>query len=143
MRFLYSFLILLLVLYSCKSNTNKVNADTSVNKIEIAQQEQLDTQLKIDPEIKKLIPQCIIDKITKIKNGPVKNPPTVAKVLLLDGKRYYLIPSGCCDQYDYIKDEKCKTFCSQGYGINGKFKNGCESLKNAKQIVIWQDERTK
>lgn len=131
LKSLYSLLLFFLLFINCKSNANQSNADRPIAEKDTAHSTQIQT----------MIPQCVLEKIEKIKNGAVRNPPTVAKELVLNGKRYYLIPSGCCDQFDYIIDENCKTFCSQGYGKSGKFNNGCASLKGATKKVIWRDKR--
>jgi hypothetical protein len=116
---------------SCKINERKAVIDSSIISKETLTTSEMLTEL----------PLCIREKIEAIKKGKVRNPPTVAKELALDGKKYYLIPSGCCDQFDYIIDENCKIVCSQGYGISGKFNNGCDTLKNATRTVIWRDKR--
>lgn len=142
MKSLYLILVSLFIILSCKGNLAQSQADSQVVTPEQTQGEQLALEAKRKQQIQNSLPECIKEKIQTLKNGQVRNPPTVAQELKLDGKRYYLIPSGCCDQYDYIIDENCKTFCSQGYGITGKFKNGCDTLKNATRKVIWRDKRT-
>jgi len=123
-------LIIFSLLFSCKSQIVESDAH-------IAIKEETETM-----EIKTQIPQCISERIEEIKNEKIRNPPTIVTEYKLNGKRYYLIPSGCCDQYDYIIDENCKIVCSKGVGIDGKFKNTCANeLKYASSNVIWRDLR--
>ncbi|WP_052309029.1 DUF6970 domain-containing protein [Aequorivita sublithincola] len=88
------------------------------------------------------IPQCISERIEEIKNGEKRNPPTIVTEYSVNEKKYYVIPPGCCDQYDYIIDENCKIVCSQGVGIDGKYKRTCGNILNyATTRVIWRDLR--
>ncbi len=131
MKPLYLLFLFFVMLLNCKSNTSQSEIVGSYDAKKASH----------NTAVQSKTPSCVLNKIQAIKNGQVRNPPTVAKEFTLSGKRYYLIPSGCCDQFDYIIDENCKTFCSQGYGISGKYNNGCNALKNATQKIIWRDNR--
>lgn len=88
------------------------------------------------------VPKCIESKIKEIKKESVQNPPAQVWEWKVNGKTYYYITSGCCDQYNFLYDEKCNIVCAPDGGISGGGDGKCpESMKQANQILIWEDDR--
>ena len=137
-----SILILFFLLFSCKSKIVESEGNVPISNVETLGEGNSNKENNRNPDLQTEIPPCISERIDEIKKGKVLNPPTIVTQYSLNGKRYFLIPSGCCDQYDYIIDENCKILCSKGVGIDGKFKNTCENdLNLATSKVIWRDLR--
>lgn len=88
------------------------------------------------------VPACIQSKIKQIKSEPVRNPRAQIWKWEVDGKTYYYITSGCCDQYNYLYDANCNIVCAPDGGITGGGNGECPNFKGkAKKTLIWQDER--
>ena len=95
---------------------------------------------KIDTE--KAVPNCIERKINKIKKEEVKNPPISIFEWKVDGETYYYISSGCCDQYNYLYDDKCNEVCAPDGGFTGTGDGNCPEFRDKAEItLVWEDDR--
>ena len=55
----------------------------------------------------------------------------VTREVLYDGKPSYLIPSPCCDKFDYLYDSKGAILCAPSGGFAGRGDGSCqEALGN-------------
>jgi len=77
------------------------------------------------------IPDCIYKKVREMRNNTTIEE---IRVLVHNGKRYYALVPGCCDQYTVFYDEDCNYICSTG-GISGLGDGECtREISNAKLI---------
>ncbi len=88
------------------------------------------------------MPKCIKQKIKAILKQPVSNPPRSVWEWKVEDETYYYITSGCCDQYNYLYDEKCNVVCAPDGGFTGIGDGNCPSFNGyVKKILIWEDDR--
>jgi hypothetical protein len=89
------------------------------------------------------VPECISNKIQKIKNQPRWNPPASITEYRYKDKRVYLFTADCCDQYVELFDENCNYICAPGGGITGKGDMKCTDFSEKAVFVklVWKDER--
>ena len=88
-------------------------------------------------------PACIGDVIADLEAEPVRNPPSSITEYVIDGDRYYYIPSYCCDAYSELLDDECETVCNPDGGFDGKGSGDCPVDLDAATStrVIWEDDR--
>jgi hypothetical protein len=56
----------------------------------------------------------------------------VARKVIYDGKPGYLIPSPCCDKFDYLYDTRGAILCAPSGGFTGRGDGSCpEALRTA------------
>ncbi len=88
------------------------------------------------------VPKCVDKKIKQIKKEPPTNPRTEVWRWKVDGKTYYYITSDCCDQYNYLYDDKCQVVCAPDGGFSGNGDGNCPSFSgNVEEKLVWKDER--
>jgi len=87
-------------------------------------------------------PNCIKNKIEKIINNNVSNPPTQVWKWKVDEATYYYITSDCCDQYNYLYNEQCELICAPDGGIIGTGDGKCPNFTgDILKTLIWKDPR--
>ena len=90
------------------------------------------------------LPSCIDSKINALKSEPVRNPPAEVWKWETNGSTYYYFNSPCCDQYNFLLNEKCETICAPDGGFTGKGDLKCPDFEeNIIRTLIWKDERKK
>lgn len=95
---------------------------------------------KID--LKKDVPNCVERKIKKIRRETVRNPPAKVWEWKVDGNTYFYITSDCCDQYNYLYDDKCNEVCAPDGGFTGKGDGNCpQFIGQVQQTLVWEDKR--
>jgi hypothetical protein len=89
------------------------------------------------------VPQCINNKIQKIKNQPRWNPPASVAEYRYNDKKVYLFSSDCCDKFEELFDEDCNYICAPGGGITGKGDMKCADFSQKAVFVklVWKDNR--
>ena len=95
-----------------------------------------------DDDLPSDTPACISDVVAELEAEPVRNPPSSITEYVIDGDRYYYIPSYCCDAYSELLDDECETVCNPDGGFDGKGSGKCPDLDAATSTrVIWEDDR--
>lgn len=95
---------------------------------------------KLDLSIE--VPNCIKNKIRKIKNQDVQNPPAQVWEWKVDGETYYYFTSDCCDQFNYLYDNNCKEICAPDGGFTGGGDGNCLDFNSEVQkTLVWKDNR--
>lgn len=88
------------------------------------------------------VPSCIKAKIEMLKTAAIQNPPAAVWKWNVDGKNYYYITSGCCDQYNYLNDENCEVVCAPDGGFTGNGDGKCPDFNNdISKTLVWEDPR--
>jgi len=88
------------------------------------------------------VPNCIEKKIKKIANKPVENPAAEVWKWEDDVNTYYYFTSDCCDQYNYLYDDKCNLVCAPDGGFTGGGDGNCPSFQGQLvKTLIWEDSR--
>ena len=90
-----------------------------------------------------IVPACVWQKIETIKKEPKWNPPAQMDEYIYNGKHVFLFSSNCCDQYNMLYDENCKTICAPSGGIAGHGDQKCVDFFNTAKYVklVWKDPR--
>ena len=88
-------------------------------------------------------PSCILAKIEEQKSRSVRNPPGSVIEYEYQGRKVYLIPADCCDQYDLLFDRNCNLICSPSGGITGSGDRGCTDFYSQAKLIreVWRDPR--
>jgi hypothetical protein len=88
------------------------------------------------------IPACVMQKIEAINKKTISNPPLQIDEYLYNGKRVFLYTADCCDQFNMLYDENCKSLCAPSGGLDGSGDRKCRDFSaNAKHIkVTWKNE---
>ncbi len=95
---------------------------------------------RLDLEVE--APECIEKKIESIKQEEVRNPPAQVWKWEVDEQTYYYITSDCCDQYNYLYDDKCKEVCAPDGGITGTGDGKCPDFNGPiEKTLVWEDDR--
>lgn len=93
-------------------------------------------------DLAKDAPNCIERKIRKIMAEDVRNPPAEVWEWRVDGETYYYITSGCCDQFNYLYDDRCKEVCAPDGGFTGTGDGNCPTFNGpVESTLLWEDER--
>jgi len=93
-------------------------------------------------EVNEEVPNCIEKKIQNILNEPVQNPAAKVWKWEDDQDTYYYFTSDCCDQYNYLYDNKCKLVCAPDGGFTGNGDGNCPSFQGTVvQTLVWEDPR--
>ncbi len=88
------------------------------------------------------VPDCVEKKIRKIQKASAQNPPAEAWQWKVDGKTYYYFNSSCCDQFNYLYDEKCNVVCAPDGGFTGKGDGNCPTFSGTiEKKLVWKDMR--
>ncbi|MFT6844068.1 MAG: hypothetical protein ACJAUV_000238 [Flavobacteriales bacterium] len=85
---------------------------------------------------------CIEQLKTELQDKPMLNPPAFITQWQVDGETYYYVPSGCCDQFNYLYNSNCEKVCAPDGGFTGNGDGNCPEFSG--EIVkelIWMDER--
>ncbi|WP_456376110.1 DUF6970 domain-containing protein [Lutibacter sp.] len=87
-------------------------------------------------------PTCIKNKIEKIINTKVTNPPAQVWKWEVDGTIYYYFTSNCCDQFNYLYNEQCEIVCAPDGGFTGDGDGNCpDFISEITKTLIWEDQR--
>lgn len=93
-------------------------------------------------ELNEDVPNCVRKEIRKILNEPVQNPGAKVWKWEDDANTYYYITSGCCDQFNYLYDDKCNVVCAPDGGFTGTGDGNCPVFQgNIQQTLVWEDTR--
>lgn len=88
------------------------------------------------------VPNCIEKKINKIANEPVQNPAAQVWKWEDDVNTYYYFTSDCCDQYNYLYDDKCNLVCAPDGGFTGNGDGTCPDFEGPiVTTLVWEDPR--
>lgn len=88
------------------------------------------------------LPSCIEEKISKIKQTDVANPPIQIWKWEVDGNTYFYITSDCCDQFNYLYNSNCEVVCAPDGGFTGNGDSNCpEFTEEITKTLVWQDPR--
>jgi hypothetical protein len=79
-------------------------------------------------------------KINAIEKKTMENPPVQIDEYLYNTKKVYLYTADCCDQFNTLYDELCKSICSPSGGMEGGGDHKCEDFfEKAKHVkLIWK-----
>ena len=93
-------------------------------------------------DLEKDVPKCVENKIIEIKKEDIRNPPASVWEWKVDGKIYYYITSDCCDQFNFLYDDKCDEICAPDGGFSGNGDGNCPHFKGSiEKTLIWEDDR--
>ena len=86
---------------------------------------------------------CIREKIDKIKEEPVANPPRAVYSYQYKGKTVQYFASNCCDFYNEVYDVICNLVCAPDGGIAGTGDGRCTDFFSVAthRTLIWKDPR--
>lgn len=88
------------------------------------------------------VPNCIEKKIKSILNEPVRNPSAQVWKWQDDVNTYYYITSDCCDQFNYLYDDKCNVVCAPDGGFTGGGDGNCPTFQGQLvKTLVWEDPR--
>lgn len=88
------------------------------------------------------MPNCVERKIKKIKKEKVQNPPAKVWEWKVNGETYYYITSDCCDQFNYLYDDKCNEICAPDGGFSGSGDGKCPQFNGPiEKTLVWEDDR--
>lgn len=92
--------------------------------------------------LNKDVPNCVERKIKKIKKEKVQNPPAKVWEWKVNGETYYYITSDCCDQFNYLYDDKCNEICAPDGGFSGSGDGKCPQFNGPiEKTLVWEDDR--
>lgn len=92
--------------------------------------------------LQKDVPNCVKNKIRKIRNKEVYNPPAKVYEWKVDGLTYYYFTSDCCDSYNYLYDESCDVVCAPDGGFSGGGDGNCPNFNGPIEwTLVWEDDR--
>ncbi len=88
-------------------------------------------------------PSCILAKIEELKSRQVRNPPAAVIEYEYQGRKVYLIPADCCDQYDLLFDSNCNLICAPSGGFTGGGDGNCTDFYTQAILIreVWKDPR--
>ena len=94
------------------------------------------------PNLEEDVPFCINNRIKKIMKEPVLNPPGEVWKWETNSETYYYFSSGCCDQLNYLYDDKCNEVCAPDGGFTGMGSGNCPEFDSTlTKTLIWKDDR--
>lgn len=94
------------------------------------------------PELNKDAPLCIQQMIDQALNEPVQNPGMEVWKWTDNNDTYYYVTSGCCDQYNYLYDDKCNIVCAPDGGFTGAGDGNCPVFQGTVvKTLVWEDPR--
>lgn len=94
------------------------------------------------PDLQEDVPPCIKQKINQAINQPVQNPPMQVWKWTDNSNTYYYVTSGCCDQFNYLYDDKCNIVCAPDGGFSGGGDGNCPTFQGTVvKTLVWKDPR--
>jgi len=55
---------------------------------------------------------------------------------------FYYITSDCCDQFNYLYDDKCNLICAPDGGLSGMGNGKCPNFNGQiEKTLVWLDDR--
>jgi hypothetical protein len=130
--------IFIVTMFGCKcSKTSSVKENIStetVNKV-----------VPNKPETDSLasLPLCIKTMIAKMKEEPVKNPPSKIYSYSFNNKTVYYVPGECCDNFSDLYDDSCRIIGHPDGGFTGKGDRKLPTFHDDKknEKIVWEDKR--
>lgn len=88
------------------------------------------------------MPVCLLTKIDSLKKDPKVNLPESVTHYNYQGRSVYYVVSGCCDQFNEVYDENCKSLGAPDGGITGKGDNKLPDFYSqvTDKKVVWQNK---
>lgn len=88
------------------------------------------------------MPVCLTAKIDSMKMDPKINLPESVTHYTYKGRSVYYVVSGCCDQFNEVYDENCKSIGAPDGGITGKGDNRLPDFYSqvTDKRVVWQNK---
>jgi hypothetical protein len=94
------------------------------------------------PELLQEAPPCIQKKINQALNKPVQNPGMKVWKWTDASNTYYYVTSDCCDQFNYLYDDKCNIVCAPDGGFSGGGDGNCPNFQGTLvKTLVWEDPR--
>ena len=66
------------------------------------------------------MPSCLASKIDSIKKNPALNQPQSVIQYSYKGTPVYYVTAACCDQFNEVYDDNCKSLGAPDGGVTGK-----------------------
>jgi hypothetical protein len=87
------------------------------------------------------IPVCVQKLIDDGNKETPSNAPIQIDEYLYKGKKVFLFTAQCCDQFNMLYDDSCKTICAPSGGFTGRGDLRCIDFDSlSKHIkVIWRN----
>ena len=91
------------------------------------------------------LPACVQKLIDDAKKEEPPMPPVQVDEYLYKGKKVYLFTAQCCDFYNMVYDDSCKTLCAPSGGFTGKGDGKCPDFDSTAKLVrtIWKNPANK
>lgn len=84
-------------------------------------------------------PRCIKTMISNSEKGKAGYDIQQVWKWEVDGNTYYHTVMGCCDQFNYLYDEKCNEVCAPDGGLNGMGNGECPTFsEEPTKTLIWK-----
>ncbi|MEO7923469.1 MAG: hypothetical protein ABIR30_07315 [Chitinophagaceae bacterium] len=89
------------------------------------------------------IPACVREQTSEFDKQPNANTPIQVDEYLYMGKQVFLFTADCCDQFNMLYDENCKSLCAPSGGYTGGGDGKCKDFKDSAKLVrmIWKKEK--
>jgi hypothetical protein len=86
------------------------------------------------------LPVCLQQLIDNAKKEDPPNLPEQVDVYLYKGNKVYLVTAPCCDFFNLVYDDSCKTICAPSGGITGRGDGRCPDFDSVAKLVkqIWK-----
>ena len=84
-----------------------------------------------DPVVRYVSPYStawVREQIAAYEMPTTQNSSRVTRRVTSEGKRAYLIPSPCCDRFDYLYDSKGAILCAPSGGFAGRGDGSCPEV---------------
>lgn len=88
------------------------------------------------------MPGCLTALIDSMKRYPKVNLPESVTHYTYKGRSVYYVVSGCCDQFNEVYDENCKSLGAPDGGITGKGDNKLPDFYSqvTDKKVVWENK---
>lgn len=88
-------------------------------------------------------PACIDSQIALFLSQPVGTEFVQIDAYQFRGQTWYLFGAGCCDRYNVLKDDQCRSLGAPSGGITGKGDFSLPGFADSAVFVqtIWRDPR--
>lgn len=86
------------------------------------------------------LPVCIRKMIDESNKEIPPNPPLQIDAYMYKGKKVYLFTMDCCDQFNMVYDDSCRSICAPSGGITGRGDGKCPDFDStAKHLkMVWK-----
>jgi len=98
-------------------------------------------QKEVAEQVKDSVPACVRRLIEESKKETPPSTPLQVDEYLYNGKKVFLTNAPCCDFYNMLYDDSCRSLCAPTGGFTGRGDGKCPDFSKTATFVkfVWRN----